>query len=474
MTKKVMTGRDKPQVWTTCIAFGAVAGLALIGSTSPAVGGAPEEDDTVPTFSRHIAPILQRSCQQCHQPTGIGPMSLLTYRETRPWARSIKERVERRLMPPWHLDTTVGIQDFKNDISLTETEIDTIVRWVEAGAPEGNSADLPHALEFPPADQWELQAILGRPPDFIVQSTPYKVVANGQDQWWEPRLDFDGFGTHRYIRGAELKPSYPLGIKVAHHGHASLRWEDDAESDDGQSVSRERRRSVRLIGMGVGKRWDLLPDGVGKLLPEGPAELRFSLHYFPVGEEVTDVVEVGVWLYPEGEEPLKVTGGEQQFYVDGVHRERLRASDLIIPPHGYLVLEDQYVMEQPALIQSFRPHMHMRGTEMSMTALYPDGRRELLSNVNRYDHNWQIAYIYDDDAQPLLPRGTVVFLRAKFDNTSANRINPDPDQWVVFGARGADEMSHAWIGITYLEDTEFEELSAAREAKRQADASDSQ
>ena len=109
-----------------------------------------------------------------------------------------------------------------------------------------------------------------------------------------------------------------------------------------------------------------------------------------------------------------------------------------------------------------------------MTALYPDGRRELLSNVNRYDHNWQIAYIYDDDAQPLLPRGTVVFLRAKFDNTSANRINPDPDQWVVFGARGADEMSHAWIGITYLEDTEFEELSAAREAKSQTDDSDSQ
>ena len=159
-----------------------------------------------------------------------------------------------------------------------------------------------------------------------------------------------------------------------------------------------------------------------------------------------------------------MTAGERQFYVDGTHRERPRASDVLIPPHGHLVLEDQYVMKRPVLIQSFRPHMHMRGTEMSMTALYPDGRRELLSSVNRYDHNWQIAYVYDDDAQPLLPRGTVLMLRAKWDNTAANRINPDPDQWVVFGARGVDEMSHAWIGVTYLDDAEYEELAAARAA----------
>ena len=440
----------------------AVAGLAaalLLAGAGGALGQsgvaeAPEAADAAPTFSRDVAPILQRSCQHCHQPTGIAPMSLLNYRETRPWARSIRDRVERRLMPPWHLDTTVGIQDYKNDISLTPDEIDTVVRWVDAGAPEGDPADLPGLLEFPRADAWEVEAMLGRPPDFVVHSTPYHVVANGQDQWWNPELEFEGFDVPRYIRAAEFKPSYPIGIKVTHHGHATLRATEAAEG--------ERPPSVRLVGMGIGKRWDLLPDGVGKLLPPGPATLRFSLHYFPVGEEVTEVAEVGVWLYPEGEAPDKVTAGERQFYVDGTHRERLRASDILIPPHGHLVLEDQYVMARPALLQSFRPHMHMRGTEMSMTALYPDGRRELLSNVNRYDHNWQIAYIYDDDAQPLLPKGTVLMLRAKWDNTAANRINPDPDQWVVFGARGVDEMSHAWIGITYLEDAEYEELAAAR------------
>ena len=415
----------------TLLLSGAAPALAQSGGAGAAAA------DTAPTFSRDVAPILQRSCQQCHQPTGIAPMSLLTYREARPWARSIRDRVERRLMPPWHLDTTVGIQDYKNDISLTEDEIDTIVRWVDAGAPQGDPADLPPPLEFPRADAWEVEAILGRPPDLIVQSTPYHVVANGQDQWWSPRIEFEGFDVPRYIRAAEFKPSYPLGIKVTHHGHATLR----TTAAEGEDPPR-----THLVGMGIGKRYDVLPEGVGKLLPPGPGTVNFSLHYFPMGEEVTEVADVGVWLYPEGEEPDKVTAGERQFYVDGTHRERLRASDILIPPHGHLVLEDQYVMDRPALLQSFRPHMHMRGTEMSMTALYPDGRRELLSNVNRYDHNWQIAYIYDDDAQPLLPKGTVLMLRAKWDNTAANRINPDPDQWVVFGARGVDEMSHAWIG----------------------------
>ena len=457
--------------WSLAAGGGLAVALLLAGAgealAQSGVAGAPGVADTAPTFSRDVAPILQRSCQRCHQPTGIGPMSLLTYREVRPWARSIRDRVERRLMPPWHLDPTVGIQGYKNDISLTPEEIDTVVRWVDTGAAEGDPADLPEPLEFPRADAWEVEAMLGRPPDFIVRAKPYTVAANGQDQWWEPEMEFEGFDVPRYIRAAEFKPSYPIGIKVTHHGHATLRAPEPPEGE-------ERPPSVRLVGMGIGKRWDVLAEGIGKLLPPGPGIVRFSLHYFPVGEEVTEAAEVGVWLYPEGEVPEKVTAGERQFYVDGTHRERLRASDILIPPHGHLVLEDQYVMEQPALIQSFRPHMHMRGTEMSVTALYPDGRRELFSSVNRYDHTWQIAYVYDDEAQPLLPKGTVLMLRSKFDNTAANRINPDPDQWVVFGARGVDEMSHAWIGITYLDDAEYEELAAARVADAPADTDESQ
>ena len=422
------------------------AALAVVAAVlaSPALAGPP-------TFSADVAPIFQRACQRCHQETGIGPMSLITYDEVRPWVRQIRDRVERRIMPPWHLDRTVGIQEFKNDFSLTNDEIDTVVQWVDAGAPEGDRADLPPSIEWPPASDWELGSMLGEP-DLVVRSTPYTVTANGQDQWWNPTIDHEGISEPRWIKAAEFKPSYPLGVRVVHHGHVRLQQPEDDFV-------------VRLAGMGVGKRWEILPEGVGKLVQPGPAQIRFSLHYFPVGETVEDdIVEVGVWFHPPGYEPERVTEGEVRLLVDGTFTSGPRARDLIIPPHGYLTLEHAYVMDRPVMLHSFRPHMHMRGAGMSMEAIYPDGRRELLSSVNRYNHNWQIQYIYEDHVQPLLPQGTVLMFHSHYDNTVDNPINPDPDQWVLFGARGVDEMSHAWVGMTYLEEEDFARFAAEREA----------
>jgi hypothetical protein len=409
--------------------------------------------DDPPTFSRDIAPILQASCQECHQPNGIGPMSLLTYDQVRLYAPLIKERVENRMMPPWHLDKSVGIQDYENDNSLSDRQIETITRWVDAGAPEGDPADLPPPLKFAPATGWELAEELG-PPDLVFRSKPYTVTADGQDQWWDPRVEFEGLSEERYLRAAEFKPSYPLGFKVVHHAHVYYR-------------QGERDFNLEIIGMGVGKRWDVLPEGVGKRLPAGPAQISFGLHYFPAGEEVPDdVVETGVWLYPEGYVPELESSGELRFLIDGTSDTGPRARDLIVPPHGYLTLEKAYVLDSPALIESFRPHMHMRGTSMTMEALYPDGRREVLSSVDQYNHWWQISYVYETDAQPLLPKGTVLIFHSQYDNTENNPINPDPDQWVVFGARGADEMSHAWVGVTYLEEEEYERRLDERERPR--------
>jgi len=444
------------------VCFLAVVGVLAFCQVFPvglaAQGGALQArlaTDEAPTFSRDIAPILQASCQACHQPNGIGPMSLLTYEEAKLYAPMIKVRVENRIMPPWHLDKSVGIQEYENDISLTDQEIETIARWVDAGAPEGDPSDLPPPLVFEPATDWELAEELG-PPDLVFQSTPYTVTAFGQDQWWDPVVEFEGLGEERYIRAAEFKPSYPLGFKVVHHAHVYFRQEGE-----------EQDFRVELVGMGVGKRWDVFPEGIGKLLPSGPAEISFSLHYFPTGEEVPDdVVEAGVWLYPEGYVPDLETRGEQRFLIDGTSATGPRARDLVVPPHGYLTLEKAYVLDRPALLQSFRPHMHMRGTAMSMEAIYPDGRREVLSSVDQYNHWWQIAYVYEEDAQPLLPKGTILFFHSQYDNTMGNPINPDPDQWVVFGARGADEMSHAWVGITYLDQEEYERRRAERDRER--------
>ena len=423
------------------------AGLATLFFLLAAAAPVASAAQGVPTYSKDVAPILQASCQQCHRPDGIGPMSLLTYEEATRAARRIKSRVEQRVMPPWHLDRTVGIQNYANDISLTDRDIETIVQWVDGGTPEGDRADLPVPVEYPSAVEWELRAELG-PPDLVFRSEPYTVTANGQDQWWDPITEFGGLDEDRWIRAAEFKPAYPLGVKVVHHAHARF------SQDDYQ---------VELVGMGIGKRWDRLPEGTGKLLKAGPAEISFGLHYFPIGEEVEDdAVEVGVWLYPSGYEPEYSTTGEQRMLVDGTFTSGPRARDLIIPPHGNLILEHAYVLEQPTLLQSFRPHMHMRGTAMSMEAIYPDGRREMLSKVDRYNHNWQISYIYEDEVQPLLPKGTVLMFHSQFDNTASNPINPDPDQWVLFGARGVDEMSHGWVGMTPLTQEEYERLAAQR------------
>ncbi len=435
----------------TRVGSSAVAVAAVLGTIVPFTMTAHASAASPPTFSADVAPILQRACQRCHQEGGIGPMSLMTYDEVRPWARLIKDRVERRIMPPWHVDRSIGIQEFKNDASLSDDEVDTIARWVDVGTPEGDPADLPAPIDWPPADEWELAATLGQP-DLVVRSPPYTVTANGQDQWWNPVFEFEGIKEPRWIKAAEFKPSYPLGVRVVHHGHARLQLADDDFA-------------VRLAGMGVGKRWEVLAEGYGKLVRPGPAQIRFSLHYFPVGEEVKDdVVEVGVWFYPVGYEPEFATEGEVRLLIDGTFTTGPRARDLIIPPHGYLTLEHAYVMESAVILHSFRPHMHMRGSAMSMEAIYPDGRREVISSVDHYDHNWQVSYSYADHVQPLLPKDTILLFHSQYDNTVNNPINPDPDQWVLFGARGVDEMSHAWVGMTHLDEEDYARLVAERAA----------
>jgi hypothetical protein len=402
------------------------------------------------TYSRDIAPILQQKCATCHNPEGIGPMPLLSYQQVKPFAALIKDRTSKRIMPPWHIDTTTGIQEFKNDASLSDEQIAIISVWVDSGAPEGNPAHLPTPIEIPSGSAWQLSEQLG-PPNLIIKSTPFDVIANGQDQWWTPDVPFEGLDKERWLRAAEFKPSYPLGKKVVHHGHAVLVTEDGT-------------RQVALARYGVGKSWEIYPEGTGMKVPAN-GHIAWNLHYFPVGAEgEDDVVEVGLWFYDEGITPKLETAGEAMFRVDGLNG-MARGQDIVIPPHGYQVLQGTHVLDAPAVIHSYRPHLHMRGKVMTMEAILPDGRKQVLSQVNKYNHNWQISYLYADDAKPLLPKGTVLQFTSVFDNTANNPLNPDPEQWVVFGRRGVDEMSHAWVGITYMNEEQFAEAVAERRAR---------
>jgi len=422
-----------------------------VGLTFPAVSEVTAQD--APTFSEDVAPILFDNCVRCHQPDGIGPMPLMSYEQARTYARRIRQKVSDREMPPWHLDKTVGIQEYKNDISLSDQQIETIVRWVDAGAPQGDPSRTPPLPDLPDGSGFSLTEVLG-PPDFVLQSTPYTVEANAQDQWWTPTVRFEGvIDRPRYVRATEMKGSYPLGVRVLHHGHAQLNMVDE-----------NGRRTSRPLGrQGVGKGGDLFPENTGMLIrPDG--EVSWNLHYFPIDQVVeNEQAMTAVWLYPEGYVPEYETVGEQRFTAD-MGGDMPWAGDIVIPPNSVKVQQGVHVMDQPVLLSSFRPHMHMRGREQSIEAIYPDGRHEMLGRVNNYSHFWQISYEFADDKAPLLPRGTVLLITTVWDNTAANPINPDPRQWVVFGQRGVDEMSHVWLGMTYLSDEQFEKLSAERRA----------
>jgi len=192
----------------------------LCGSTVLAQSGGEEI-----TYAKHVAPIFQAKCQVCHQPNSIAPMSLLTYREVIKEAKSIKAKVESRVMPPWHIDTSVGIQEFKNDQGLTDAEIDTIVTWVDSGTPFGDRADLPPRVEFPDPNRWQLADEFGEP-DLIIRSEPYTLAAETQDKWFRPIVE-TGITEPRWVRAIEMKPSYPDGRRIIHHSLAFLEQDEE-------------------------------------------------------------------------------------------------------------------------------------------------------------------------------------------------------------------------------------------------------
>ncbi len=420
-----------------------LAGAAPVAAQGDAAGDA--------TFARDVAPILQRSCQTCHRSGSMAPMSLVTYQETRPWARAIKEKVANRIMPPWHLDKTVGIQEFKNDISLSDEEIATVVAWVDAGAPLGNPDDMPPPVDWPRGDVWHLAEEHGYDaPDLVVRSRPWTQAAEGQDQWYQPVVD-TGLTEDRWVRAIEVRPSLE-GRPIVHHVVTSLIQEEAPE--DFQAVVDVPGTGSYFTEFAVGKIGDVFRENTGKLMKAG-SQIRFDIHYHSVGEATTDQSEVGIWSYPKGVVP------KYRVYPQAMGVRQSMAT-LDIPPGEVTVHEAFIPLRLPARLENFQPHMHVRGKAMSLEAVYPNGRIEMLNYVDRFDFNWHINYVYADDAAPVLPAGTVLKLTAWHDNTAANRANPDPTQWVGWGQRSFDDMYHAHVNVVYLTDEDYEQIVEER------------
>lgn len=461
----------------SCVTQLAAAALAVAWIlVLPGQGLGQTNDTGGVTFAKDVAPILQANCQTCHRPGNVAPMSLLTYEEVRPWASRIADRVSGRIMPPWPLDVTVGIQDFKNSRALSSDDIRTIVRWADAGAPLGDLAELPPPIEWPGwSDSWAFSESFGRPPDLVLASPVYQVPAEGLDQW--PRLEsvVEGLDGPRWIRAVEVRPGSPETRYVYHHANPNLTLPTEQVFED------DMEGAGQLVQSAAGTDGFIFPENTGRLIVPG-SKITWPLHYFPQGEAVEAFLEIGLWFYPEDEQPRFVTAGEvhldssmgtmtgaSEIRLQGRRPEepQLRGSqpDLVIPPNSLSMLRGVTVLDRNIRVHSLRGHLHLRGKSQIVEAVYPDGRWELINKLN-WDHAWATAFLYDDDSMPLLPKGTTLIVTSVWDNTVDNPHNPDPNQWVTRGDRSVDEMGHVRLGVTYLSDEEFEELLAEREQIR--------
>jgi hypothetical protein len=426
--------------------WGAAAGAVLVFP----VGAAAQAAKPTPTFTKEVARIFQEKCESCHRPDSIAPMSLVTYEESRPWARSIKNRVASRQMPPWHLDKTIGIQDYQNDRSLSDEQIDTIVRWVDAGAPKGNAADMPPPMKWADDNAWNFKDIFGGPPDLVIKSPLYTQKALAQDAWFKPVVE-TGLTEARWVRAIEIRPGTVKGRKITHHALARLQQTENGEPAVRQTSAPgtgDDPGPGLFMEWAVGKQGEIMRPNSGKLMLPG-SKIVWDIHYSAAGEDVTDHVELGIYLYPKGQEPKYrqtlalfsgITGGN-------------RALD--IAPNSVYVGTNFAVMRKAGRVENFQPHMHLRGKAMSVEAILPTGQTQMLGMVSNFSFNWHNNYVFTDDAAPLLPKGTILKITSWHDNTAANPNNPDPNQWVGWGDRTVDEMAHAWINITYMDDEDF-------------------
>ena len=431
----------------------------LVAAVSNAQTGASGRAPEVVTFSKDIAPILQRSCQSCHRPGALAPMSFLTYEDTRPWARAIKLKTERREMPPWFIEKNIGIQRFKNDPSLSDEEIAAIGAWADAGAPRGDPEDLPPPIEWADGNEWSIGT-----PDLVVSSPEMLVPAVSADYHNEFGPVATGLAADRYIKAVEVREvrlaeprerQSGFGLFTIHH--LALNCGAWVPTTGGQvDLPLEQRDGFRLT-YEIGQNATVYPADTGVVLESG-CELNFSVHLFASGEPVPVRADVGFVFYPADWKPKYVQSG---FTVVGDIGDGLD-----IPGGASSVRVDgYYTLPQGGLMTTYEPHMHAAGRRMCAEAIYPDRSRGML-NCSAYDHNWARVYVYEDDAAPLLPKGTVIHIIGWYDNTPANRYVVDPRNWTGWGNRSVDAMFLMFPKMTYLTDEQFSEVQAEREAQR--------
>ena len=430
-----------------------IAMLALIGIQNYVLAQA--ESNYVVTYTADVGRIINENCVVCHREGGIGPMHLTNYDQVRPWAPLIQLKVANREMPPYAYDHGIGIQDLEGDWRLEQSEIDTIVAWVNQDSPLGDPDIRVEMPELPDPNAWSFSPELGEP-DMVIASIPIDIPASGSDLWTKHFVDI-GLESDRCIKAVQVKPRGDASA-VVHHANSDIY----APTEDGEFAT-----YGQLTEYAMGKWGELVPEGVCRTVPAG-SQVRWSIHMFPgglgataQGEMIKDnVVELGLWLQPKGYE-------EQAIYKQDLKQYQIgREDSLLIPPNGYAMVEGFQSFDHPVRIDSFQPHGHLRMNAASLEVFYPEtGITESISQISNWSATWHHSHIYEPDVAPLLPTGAVLVLKQWYDNTADNPNNPDPDQWVFGGSRTADEMTHAWIAVTHLDEEGYDKLVAERKEK---------
>lgn len=390
------------------LAFG-ICSLLAIGA------GASGASNAKVTFSRDVAPIFYSRCVECHRAGEVAPMSLITYNEARPWAKAIKQKVVDRSMPPWL--AAPSNDHFKNDRRLSQKEIDTIVAWADSGALKGNDEDLPAAPKF--AQGWAI----GKPDAVVSLDEEIPVPADGVIPYKYFTVQTN-FNEDKWVQAAEIRAG---NRKVVHHIIVFVQ-----EPGVKNELSGEARggRGAKLCGFAPGEQPKVFPPGTGRLIKKG-SKLTFQMHYTPNGEATSDRSYIGLIFSKTPVRKIALTG------------TATNARFVIPPGDGNYEVRSSWTATEDVRIIDLMPHMHVRGKDFTYTAVYPDGRSEVVLQVPKYDFNWQLLYQFKE---PLfLPKGTRLDCVAHFDNSAKNKYNPDPDKEVRWGDQTWEEMMIGWF-----------------------------
>jgi mono/diheme cytochrome c family protein len=357
------------------------------------------------TYSKDVAPIMNQNCVVCHRAGASGPMSLATYEEVRPWVKAILKNVSENVMPPWHADKGYG--PWKNDRSLSQDEIDTIVKWAKAGAPEGSKSDLPPPPSYPTGD-WQLGE-----PDFVVNFNEVSLPASGNDEFYNLVGKTD-FAEDKWISAVEIKPG---DSKVVHH---VILWQGSQGNPNGW---------IGAWAAGAGPQE--FPEGTARLLKKGEPIVG-DMHYHLYGEATKDQTKVGVHFIDK--DKLK---------KELVNLWVMNADFRIPAGDPNYEATSTFTFGQDSTILTLTPHMHYRGKDFSYTLTLPDGTKRDLLKVSKYDFNWQTGYEFETPVDA--PKGSRIDCVAHWDNSADNKANPDPKRDVTFGPQSYDEMMIGFV-----------------------------